>query len=245
MPAILRSGGHSATLARSVRLFRLFRLEQTDPDRYYTALAEDSVTQLSDFTELRDAIVLDVGSGSDYFAKAFDAAGARYASVEKDRRHANGERTRHIVGCATASRYVPDSVDVTYSSNVLEHVAEPWSMANEMVRVTRPGGLIVISFTLWWSAWGGHETSPWHLLGGEYAERRYCRRFGHLPHHQFGESMFPRTASSAMRWASSCPDADVVAAFPKISPLVVFWVARVPLFREIATWNLVVVLRKR
>ena len=39
--------GWSATLGRSVRLFRDFRHEQDDPRRFYTALAEDSVGQLS------------------------------------------------------------------------------------------------------------------------------------------------------------------------------------------------------
>ena len=46
-------------------------------------------------------------------------------------------------------------------------------MIDEMVRVTRPGGTVFVSFTPWWSPWGGHETAPWHYLGGEYARRRY------------------------------------------------------------------------
>ena len=34
-------GAWSATLRRSVRLFNDFRVEQTDPARFYTALAAD------------------------------------------------------------------------------------------------------------------------------------------------------------------------------------------------------------
>ena len=37
-----------------------------------------------------------------------------------------------------------DSLDVCYSSNVLEHVSDPWLMADEMVRVTKPGGRLLI-----------------------------------------------------------------------------------------------------
>ena len=44
--------------------------------------------------------------------------------------------------------------------------ADPWLMADEMVRVTRPGGLVFISYTTWYGPWGGHETAPWHFLGG-------------------------------------------------------------------------------
>ena len=34
------------SLRRSVDLFRAFRVEQTDPDRFYGALASDSISQL-------------------------------------------------------------------------------------------------------------------------------------------------------------------------------------------------------
>ena len=48
-------------------------------------------------------------------------------------------------------------------------------MADEMLRVTRPGGLMVLSYTLWWGPFGGHETGPWHAFGGEYAAYREGR----------------------------------------------------------------------
>ena len=52
-------------------------------------------------------------------------------------------------------------------------------MLAEMARVVRPGGLVYCSYTLWLSPWGGHETSPWHFLGGHRAARRYEQRHGH------------------------------------------------------------------
>ncbi len=36
-----------------------------------------------------------------------------------------------------------NSFDVVFSMNLLEHVADPWAAAAEMVRVTRPGGLLM------------------------------------------------------------------------------------------------------
>ena len=36
----------------------------------------------------------------------------------------------------------------------------PVGLIGEMIRVTRPGGLIYLSFTNWYSPWGGHEMSP-------------------------------------------------------------------------------------
>lgn len=53
----------SATLSRSVTLFRAFLHEQDDPDGFYSVLAADSVAQLSRWADLSGATVLDVGEG--------------------------------------------------------------------------------------------------------------------------------------------------------------------------------------
>jgi SAM-dependent methyltransferase len=137
------------------------------------------------------------------------------------------------------------AVDVCYSSNVLEHVASPWQMAAEMVRVTRPGGTVFLSFTPWWSPWGGHETAPWHWLGGHRARRRYRRLHGREPKNRFAETLFPVRVGAALRWARHCPDAELVRAFPRYHPWWAQWVVRLPVVREVATWNLVLVLRRR
>ena len=238
----------SATLDRSVRLFRAFLREQTDPDAFYGVLAEDSVRQLARWADLDGATVLDVGGGPGYFARGFRAAGAAYVGLEPDAGEmaARGEpEPGTLRGSGEALPVRSGSVDVCYSSNVLEHVARPWVMADEMVRVTRPGGLVLISFTPWLSPWGGHETAPWHYLGGGYARRRYRRRTGREPKNRFGESLFAVSAGGAVRWARRCPDADLLAVFPRYHPWWATWVARVPLLREVASWNVVVVLRRR
>ena len=37
-----------------------------------------------------------------------------------------------------------------------------------------PAGIAFISYTVWYGPWGGHETAPWHYLGGRRARRRYA-----------------------------------------------------------------------
>jgi SAM-dependent methyltransferase len=238
----------TATLSRSVTLFRTFLREQTDPDLFYGVLAEDSVRQLGEHVSLDGATVLDVGGGPGYFADAFRGAGATYVGLEPD----GGEmaaRGKPEPGTVRASgEALPvrtAAVDVCYSSNVLEHVRSPWTMTSEMVRVTRPGGTVFLSFTPWWSPHGGHETGPWHYLGGHLARRRYRRRHGREPKNKFGESLFPVGVGAALRWARACPDVEVVAAFPRYHPWWATWVLAVPGLREIVTWNLVVVMRRR
>ena len=238
----------TATFSRSVALFRAFLREQTDPDLFYGVLAADSVAQLSTHVALEGATVLDVGGGPGYFADAFRGAGATYVGLEPDAGEmaARGKPEPGTIRASGEALPVRTaSVDVCYSSNVLEHVRSPWTMTAEMVRVTRPGGTVFLSFTPWWSPWGGHETAPWHYLGGHRARRRYRRRNGAEPKNRFGESLFPVSVGAALRWARSCPDVDVVAAYPRYHPWWAAWVVRVPGVREIVSWNLVIVMRRR
>ncbi len=94
-----------------------------------------------------------------------------------------------VLGDGTSLPFVTASVDVAYSSNVAEHVSSPWLMADEMVRVTRPGGIGALSYTLWFGPWGGHETSPWHYSAAP-APPTATSAGRQRPKNDFGRSMF-------------------------------------------------------
>ncbi len=239
------------SVRRSLQLLSAFRVEQTDPDHFYSLLARDSVRELSAWCPLDGATVLDIGGGPGYFADAFVDAGARYAGLDPDvgeltaRGEVGGNTVRASgleLPCATAV------LDVAYSSNVLEHVPDPERMADEMVRVTKPGGIVVISWTPWLSPWGGHETAPWHYLGGRRAAERYARRMGKRPKNDFGRSLYACSVGRMVRWARAAESAgqvDVVELLPRYHPRWAKWVIHVPGLREVVSWNAVIVLRKR
>ena len=244
----LGSGAWAPTLRRSVRLFREFRYEQPDPDRFYSALAADSVGQLSSYLDLAGATVLDVGGGPGYFRAAFEDVGAAYWALDADVGELSGAGSiaaGTVIGDGMNLPFADDSVDLCYSSNVLEHVPEPWRMADEMLRVTRPGGIAFLSCTVWFGPWGGHETAPWHYLGGGRARRRYRRRHGHEPKNRYGESLFPVTVRAGLAWARRQRAGEVVDVLPRYHPRWAQWLVRVPVLRELLTWNLVIVVRKR
>jgi SAM-dependent methyltransferase len=141
---------------------------------------------------------------------------------------------------------LPDGVvDVTFSSNVLEHIPTPRHFLDEMVRVTRPRGLIYLAFTTWLSPWGGHETSPWHYLGGRRAARRYERHHGRPPRNRYGTSLFACHVGPMLRLVRSHPGVQVVDARPRYYPDWARGLIRLPGAREIVTWNLLLVLRRR
>jgi SAM-dependent methyltransferase len=234
----------SAGLRRSAHLLDAFRAEQTDPARFYGLLARDSVRLVGEHGPLAGRCVLDVGAGPVQFARAFRAAGARYVALDADRRELGGTRPA-VAGRGEALPIADGAVDVCFSSNVVEHVPAPWRFADELVRVTRPGGLVVVAYTNWLSPWGGHETSPWHYLGGYPAAERYGRRYGHPPKNRYGAGLFPVSVAAGLRWARSRPDAELVDARPRYLPPSARALLRVPGLRELATWNLWLVLRRR
>ncbi|GAB3498676.1 class I SAM-dependent methyltransferase [Flexivirga lutea] len=231
-------------LGRSVRLFRAFLVEQTQPEVFYGTLARDSCELLAELTDLRGARVVDVGAGPAEFAHAFRAAGATYVPIDHDA-SVPSVRDGGVVASAEALPFADRSVDVVFSSNLWEHVRAPERAADEMVRVVRPGGLVFLSYTNWLSPWGGHETSPWHWLGGERAARRYTRTRGHPPKNTVDSTLFRVSVTQGLQWARHHPDVQVLAARPRYLPDVARHVLRVPGLREIVTWNLLLILRRR
>ncbi|WP_068323928.1 class I SAM-dependent methyltransferase [Janibacter terrae] len=228
---------------RSVRLFSAFLVEQTEPERFYSELARDSIGLVREHTPLDGRTVLDVGAGPSEFARAFRAEGARYVPLDHDP-SVPSVRDGGVVGDALRLPLADGSVDVVFSSNMWEHVPDPEAVADEMLRVTRPGGLVLLSYTNWLSPWGGHETSPWHWLGGDRAVRRYERRHGHPPKNRVGETLHRVSVRQGLDWARRA-DADVLVARPRYLPDAARAVLRVPGLREVVTWNLLLVLRRR
>ncbi|GAB3947854.1 class I SAM-dependent methyltransferase [Corynebacterium tapiri] len=240
-----------STLRRSLRLLRSFRYEQSDPARFYGPLGHDTAQLLEALlldasgTPLSGKSVLDVGGGPGYFAEAFTQRGAEYVGLEPD----VGEMSAAGISLATSVRgdgralpFADASFDVVYSSNVAEHIPRWEDMGAEMLRVAKPGGLVVLSYTVWLGPFGGHETGLWqHFVGGDFARRRYEATHGHPPKNVFGTSLFAVSCAEGLRWARST--GRVVTCFPRYHPWWAWWVTRVPGLREVAASNLVVVLR--
>jgi SAM-dependent methyltransferase len=136
------------------------------------------------------------------------------------------------------------SFDLVHASNVLSSVPDPIPLLNEMIRVTQPGGSIVIHNATWWSWWGGFETSPWHLISGTMARRRYVRRNGRHPENSFGFTLFRYRVKDIMEYIAADDRVAVVAAGPYWLPSYCAWILKVPVLREVATMTLSVRLER-
>lgn len=243
----MAAAGAGAGLRRSVRLFRSFLREQSDPDHFYGTIADDTVALVVRHVDVRGTRLLDVGGGPGYYTRAFRAAGASCVLVDADVSELTSRGPADPRAACGDARRLPladASVDIAFSSNLLEHVRDPWMVCDELARVVRPGGLLVVSYTIWLGPWGGHETSPWHFAGGHRAARRYQRTHGRPPKNVFGTSLFATSAAEGMRWAREAPGLTVLEMRPRYLPTWGAAVLHVPLLREIVTWNLWIVLRK-
>lgn len=241
-----------ATLSRSLRLLSEFRFEQRDPDRFYGALAQDTAAMVTDLwratngTSPAARTLLDVGGGPGYFAKAFSDAGIDYIGVEPDpaEMHAGPAigvgAANYVRASGMALPFADASVDICLSSNVAEHVPQPWRLGSEMLRVTKPGGLAVLSYTVWLGPFGGHETGLTHYLGGARAAARFTRKHGHPPKNNYGSSLFAVSAADGLQWAAAT--GALIAAFPRYHPRWGWWMTNVPILREFLVSNLVLVL---
>ncbi|WP_234024428.1 class I SAM-dependent methyltransferase [Streptomyces sp. HGB0020] len=234
------------SIRRSLALFRAFLREQDDPESCYELLARDAVDQVEAYDgPVGGRTVVDVGGGGGYFTEEFRRRGALAWLFEPDVRELGEKPPEAAVIADGYLLPLYDGVaDVTFSSNVLEHVADPQTFLSELVRVTRPGGLIYVSFTNWLSPWGGHEWAPWHYFGAERARARYQRRTGRAAKHTLGENLFAVHIGATLRQVRARDDVVIVSARSRYWPFLAKTVVKAPGIREVATWNLLLILRR-
>ncbi len=102
-------------------------------------------------------VVCDAGCGTGRFTARLDAAGARTVGVDTDPASLTIARTRVVgelvEGDVHRLPFDDDRFDVTVAVTVCEFAADLTQVIAELVRVTRPGGRVVIGSL--------HRSSPW------------------------------------------------------------------------------------
>ncbi|MST94000.1 MAG: class I SAM-dependent methyltransferase [Pedosphaera sp.] len=111
---------------------------------YLTAvMLENSLRQSMPYVKGR---LLDVGCGQRPYEKTFFAGATEYIGCDY-----LSDRSRPDVVCSATELTFPDnSFDTVVSTEVLEHVPEPQRAINEMHRVLKPGGHLILSTPMYW-----------------------------------------------------------------------------------------------
>lgn len=233
---------------RFVRLWRLWRHERTDPAPFYRELAAVAVAALERRNgPLAGQTVVDLGCGPGFYTEALRIAGARVIPVDND------QAELELAGEPPAEAMLADAGDLPLAaecadgvlcSNMLEHVPDPHAVLREVERILRPDGWAFVSFTNWYSPWGGHDMSPYNLLGPRVGPRLYERRHGPPRKNRFGEGLFALHIGPTLRYLDGRARLEIEGVEPRYWPRLRV-IVEIPLLREVLTWNCVIHLRRR
>lgn len=230
----------STTTPSKLELLRLLFAERSDPAPYYEALAAKTITDLP--FEVARKHVLDLGCGTGHNTRELQRRGATVVGLDLSPSRPSSE-TPIVAADALRLPFAPSSFDVVLSSNMLEHTPSATTVLEELERVLRPGGTAWISFTNWYSPWGGHNITPFHYLGAERGLAVWSRLFGRPDRNIPGIGLFPTHIGETLDLIDRWPTFELQDAYPRYYPSQ-RWLLGVPKLREVLTWNCVLVLRR-
>ena len=230
---------------RTLALVRAQANRRRNSALYEKIRVADALNQVVGQAPLYNRQVLEMSTTDTPFAEALTQRGARVTTMRRatPSRRSGMAREAISTGPTFTNQAVDagdESFDLVYATNVLSSVSEIDAILDEMIRVTRIGGSIVIHNVTWLSPWGGFETSPWHLLSGRYARSRYIRKNGAPPQHSFGVTLYRLKLRDVMNYIADDPRIVVVQSGPYWLPDGFGWLLRVPVLREIVTLNLAI-----
>lgn len=230
-------------LARYHQLWTLFRNEQSDPVPFYTLMARDVVDNLeAAYGPVRGKQIADLGCGPGWYTRELRGRGAEVVPID------NSEDELLLAGTAPEGALLADAGDLPFPdmsfdgvvcSNLLEHTPHSPLVLREIARVLKPGGWAYISWTNWYSPWGGHDMSPYHFLGPQLGPKLYHRRHGKPRKNDYGEGLWAVHIGPTLRVVHSDPRLIVDRVEPRYWPELRF-ITRIPGLRELLTWNCVI-----
>jgi SAM-dependent methyltransferase len=249
------------TVADWKRFVSLARRRAQSPESYRRFQAEQAGMILARLQRkgigLARSRALDLGCGIGGYTLALRDAGARVVSADLSRRTLAGLSAGLRLVCADALHlpFADESFDFVFCASLVEHVPDPPQMLREVWRALKPGGQCYLSFPPFYSPRGGHQFSPYHLLGERAATCIYSRTRASKvagwqreivsdgsaysrAYHGFG--LHRVTIAAAQRWIEQT-GWELVDLSTRFSPVNT---ARWPLLGEFLTWHAEFLLRK-
>lgn len=222
-------------------MLKLFWRERKDPLPFHKELAARA---MQDLGSIRGQTVVDLGCGPGHYTRALEAAGATVVPIDLDAAEfglPGGPPRNPVVASGEAIPLPDQSANGLMCSNMLEHTPNPAAVISEMARVVQSGGWIWLSFTNWYSPWGGHDMSPWHYLGPRLGLKAYRALTRKVPKNQPGQSLFVLHIGQVLKLVELDPRFSVRRVVPRYYPRL-SWLLRIPGLREVLTWNCLLVI---
>lgn len=131
--------------------------------------------------------VLEVAGKDGLIHSKFEEAGLKYTMVDLSDKYFDPKLVEKGIcqqGSALNLPFKDDSFDFSYSIDALEHISDPKIAIEELVRVTRPGGVIFLSFGPLYNSSGGPHANwliniPYfHILFSEETINNFLKSTG-------------------------------------------------------------------
>lgn len=134
--------------------------------------------------------------------------------------------------------------DLVICSNVFEHLSEPEKFLKELDQTLKPGGFFFLSWTNWYSPWGGHDFAPFHylgpVLGPKIHDKIFKKRRKHIPF----KNLFPTHIGKTIKQIRNNKSVEIVAVAPRYYTEFSF-LMKIPLLREFFGWNCAMLIQKK
>ena len=241
------SNAKATGFARYREYWELFRNEQTEPEPFYRRMAADTADALEErHGPVAGLRIVDLGCGAGWYTAELRERGADVLPVDLD----PGELA--LAGAPPEGALVADaadmplddgSVDAILCSNLLEHCPRSPMVIDEIARVVKPGGWAYVSWTNWYSPWGGHHYSPYHLLGPRVGPWLHDRIHGVPPKNVINDGLWPVHIGTILKRVKSRPELIIDRVEPRYWPRLAF-ISKIPVVRELLSWNCVIHLRR-
>jgi 2-polyprenyl-3-methyl-5-hydroxy-6-metoxy-1,4-benzoquinol methylase len=226
-------------------LLRYFRHGDDEP--FYVCQARDSIAWLerSGVALGPKVRALDLGCGHGIFGRELLKKGCQVTFADEinilvDELKGAPFKTINLdrEDMASLGRY-----DLVICSNVYEHLSQPEKFITEMDRVVEPGGRLYLSWTNWFSPFGGHEFSPFHYLGPQIGRKLKMTLSGKPTKHQVGQNLYVTFIGKTLRLIRSRSSLKVTKTTARYYPELSFLV-KIPVLREFVAWNCAILLEK-
>jgi ubiquinone/menaquinone biosynthesis C-methylase UbiE len=141
-----------------------------------------------------------------------------------------------------------ETFDIVFAMSLIEHIDKPDAMLSEIKRVLKKGGYLYLTFPPFYSPVGGHRFKPFHLLGEKIAvkmtnllQKEHYESYATMYKRDYGTyGLHKRTIRGVKKMLKKkFIVQDYWARFMSINT------AKIPLFRELITWHVDFLCRKR
>ena len=222
-------------------------LRHRDDEGFYLLQAKDAISWLErkGVQITAETRVLDLGAGHGIFGSILAKRGCKVTFADETNFLMKSLQNADFrqINIDSDDLKVLGTFDLVICSNVLEHLSKPQKFLSQIQNLLSPGGYFFLSWTNWLSPWGGHEFSPFHFLGPKLGVNLYDKIVKKKRIHTPYENLFPSSIGATFRDLERNASIRVVAAAPRYYPEFSF-ILKIPLLRELLTWNCALLLRR-